>query len=79
MSQLERFARERGYSTSQLAIAWTLAQRGGDVAIVGSRRAAHIEDAMGAPDLRLTGEDLAAIDRIMAGAVPVGGPSPEGP
>jgi aryl-alcohol dehydrogenase-like predicted oxidoreductase len=75
--ELERFARERGHSVSQLAIAWTLARPGVDVAIVGSRRAAHIEDSLAALDLRLSGEDLAAIDRIMTGAVAVGGPSPE--
>jgi aryl-alcohol dehydrogenase-like predicted oxidoreductase len=76
--RLERFARERGHTVSRLAIAWTLARPGVDVAIVGSRRAAHIEDAMGAIELRLTEDDLAAIDRLMAGAVAVGGPSPEG-
>ena len=75
--ELERFARERGRTVSQLAIAWTLAQPGVHVAIVGSRRAAHIEDSLAALDLRLSDEDLAAIDRIMAGAVAVGGPSPE--
>jgi aryl-alcohol dehydrogenase-like predicted oxidoreductase len=48
------------------------------VAIVGSRRAAHIEDAVGAPELRLSEDELAAIDRLMAGAAAVGGPSPDG-
>ena len=77
VQQLERFAAERGHSVSQLAIAWTLARPGVHVAIVGSRRAAHIEDSLGALELRLTSEDLAAIDRIMVDAVEVGGPSPE--
>jgi aryl-alcohol dehydrogenase-like predicted oxidoreductase len=75
--QLERFAAEHGHSVSQLAIAWTLARPGVHVAIVGSRRAAHIEDSLGALELRLTAEDLAAMDRIMVDAVEVGGPSPE--
>jgi aryl-alcohol dehydrogenase-like predicted oxidoreductase len=75
--QLERFARERGHTVSQLAIAWTLARPGVDVAIVGSRRTAHIDESLGALDLRLTAEDLEAIDGIMAGAEEVGGPSPE--
>jgi aryl-alcohol dehydrogenase-like predicted oxidoreductase len=76
--ELERFARERGHSVSQLAIAWTLARPGVDAAIVGSRRAAHIEEAVGALDLDLGVEDLAAINGIMAGAVAVDGPSPDG-
>jgi aryl-alcohol dehydrogenase-like predicted oxidoreductase len=76
--ELERFARERGHSISQLAIAWTLARPGVDVAIVGTRRPEHIEQALGALELHLSAEDLSAIDRIMAGSVAVGGPSPEG-
>jgi aryl-alcohol dehydrogenase-like predicted oxidoreductase len=75
--ELERFGRERGHSVSRLAIAWALARPGVDVAIVGSRRAAHIEDSIAALELRLSSEDLAAIDGIMTGAVAVGGPSPE--
>ena len=75
--QLERLASERGRSVSQLAVAWVLAQPGVHVAIVGSRRAAHIEGSLAALELRLTAEDLAAIDHIMVDAVAVGGPSPE--
>jgi aryl-alcohol dehydrogenase-like predicted oxidoreductase len=75
--ELERWAAERGHSVSQLAIAWTLAHPAVDVAIVGARRPAHIEDSVGAADVELAPEDLAEIDRIMAGAVTVAGPSPE--
>jgi aryl-alcohol dehydrogenase-like predicted oxidoreductase len=75
--ELERFARDRGHTVSQLAIAWTLAQPGVHVAIVGSRRAAHIEDSVTALELQLTDDDLAAIDGVMTGAVAVGGPTPE--
>jgi aryl-alcohol dehydrogenase-like predicted oxidoreductase len=41
--ELDGFARERGRSVSQLAIAWTLANPAVDVAIVGARRAIHID------------------------------------
>jgi aryl-alcohol dehydrogenase-like predicted oxidoreductase len=74
---LERFAGELGYAVSQVAIAWTLANPAVDVAIVGSRRAAHIEDSVGALRLELGAEELAEIERIMTGRVPVAGPSPE--
>ncbi len=77
VAELERFAQERGCSVSQLAIAWTLAHPAVQVAIVGSRSAAHIEESLGALEVQLSGEDLAEIDRIMAGAVSVAGPSPE--
>jgi aryl-alcohol dehydrogenase-like predicted oxidoreductase len=75
--ELEGWAAERGHTVSQLAIAWTLAHPAVDVAIVGARRPAHIEDSVGAADVELTEEDLAEIDRIMTGAATVAGPSPE--
>jgi aryl-alcohol dehydrogenase-like predicted oxidoreductase len=75
--ELDRLARERDRTVSELAIAWTLASPAVDVAIVGARRATHIEDSVGAADFELSAEDLAEIDRIMAGAVTVAGPSPE--
>src|SRR3954453_9461383 len=69
--ELERFARERGHTVGQLAIAWTLAHPAVDVAIVGSRRAAHIEESAGALEVELGDDDLAEIERIMTGAVSV--------
>jgi aryl-alcohol dehydrogenase-like predicted oxidoreductase len=47
------------------------------VAIVGARRANHIEDSIAAVDISLSSADLAEIDKIMATATPVAGPSPE--
>ncbi|MEA2215689.1 MAG: hypothetical protein QOK19_1250 [Solirubrobacteraceae bacterium] len=78
VDELAQFARERGHSVSQLAIAWTLANPAVDVAIVGSRRASHIADSVGALDLRLSPADMSEIDELMSGAVAVAGPSPEG-
>jgi aryl-alcohol dehydrogenase-like predicted oxidoreductase len=74
---LEKFAADRGISVSQLAIAWTLANPAVHVAIVGARRAEHIQDSLAAADLSLSSSDLAEIDTIMATATPVAGPSPE--
>jgi len=48
-----------------------------DAAIVRARHSTHIEDSVRAAELRLHDIDLAEIDAIMAGAVSVGGPSPE--
>src|SRR5215210_1037767 len=59
--ELEVFARERGHTVSQVAIAWTLAHPAVDVAIVGSRRTAHIEDSAGALKVRLGAEELGEI------------------
>ena len=74
---LESFARERSHSVTELAVAWTLAQPGVHVAIVGARRPDQIEGSASAGDISLSDDDLREIDRIMAGAVQVGGPSPE--
>ena len=48
------------------------------VAIVGSRTPAHLQESLSALDLTLSQGDLAEIDSIMAAAVQLGGPSPEG-
>ncbi|MFE7802696.1 hypothetical protein [Nocardia sp. NPDC057440] len=47
------------------------------VAIVGARGADHVRDSVGAADVALSADDLDEIDKIMAGATPVAGPSPE--
>ena len=75
--RLEQLASELGTTVSALAIAWTLAHPAVDAAIVGARHAAHIEDSVGAAELRLGDADLAEINAMLDGAVTVGGPSPE--
>jgi aryl-alcohol dehydrogenase-like predicted oxidoreductase len=77
VAALERFAQERGYSVGRLAIAWTLANPAVNVSIVGARSIEHIDDSLGALDIRLAADDLREIERIMAGTVPVAGPTPE--
>ena len=75
---LQRFASEElGTSVAQLAVAWTLANPAVQVAIVGARAAQHIEEAITATELHLGDDALAHIDRIMAGATPFIGPSPD--
>lgn len=76
--ELKRFAADKGVSLPQLAVAWTLANPAVDVAIVGARRPDHIEGTAPAADVDLSPDDLAEIEKIMQGAVAVGGPSPEG-
>lgn len=75
---LRTFAEERGVTVSQLAIAWTLANPAVHVAVVGARRADHVEDSLAAADMVLDDADLDEIDKITAWATPLGGPSPEG-
>ena len=58
VDRLSEFARERGHTVSQLAIAWTLAHPAVQVAIVGSRSAEHIEESLGALEIELTSDDM---------------------
>jgi aryl-alcohol dehydrogenase-like predicted oxidoreductase len=78
VDKLALFAADKGISVSQLAIAWTLAQPGVHVAIVGARKPANIEASLAAADVELTSDDLAEIDRLTADAVQIEGASPEG-
>ena len=78
VAALGRFAADRGATIAQLAVAWVLAHPAVQVAIVGSRTPAHLQESVGAVNLTLSQGDLAEIDSIMAAAVPLGGPTPEG-
>jgi aryl-alcohol dehydrogenase-like predicted oxidoreductase len=79
VDRLKRFAAEQlGCSVAQLAVAWTLANPAVHVAIVGARHPRHIEESLAAAELSLGEADMEQIDRIMAGSVATGGPTPEG-
>jgi aryl-alcohol dehydrogenase-like predicted oxidoreductase len=74
---VEEFAADRGITVSQLAVAWTLANPAVHVAIVGTRRASHVDDSLGAVRVSLSDSDLDEIDTIMSSATPLSGPRPE--
>jgi aryl-alcohol dehydrogenase-like predicted oxidoreductase len=57
----------------QLALAWLLHQHPAVVAIPGSRTPAHIDENLAAARIDLDDDTLAALDRLLAAAVPVGG------
>lgn len=78
VDRLSELAAARGYSVSQLAIAWVLAQRGVHVAIVGARSARNIENSLAAADIDLNADDLAEIERLTADAISIEGAAPEG-
>lgn len=64
-------ADKHGVSKAQIALAWLLAQGDDIVPIPGTKRRATMEDSVGAVDVTLTADDLAAIDA----AAPKGGTS----
>ena len=78
VDRLKRFAAEElGCSVAQLAVAWTLANPAVNVAIVGARHPKHIQDSLAGAELSLSQAHLEQVDGIMAGSLPIGGPSPE--
>jgi aryl-alcohol dehydrogenase-like predicted oxidoreductase len=75
--QLGELATSLGVSLPRLAVAWTLSHPAVDVALIGARRPGQLDETVAASGLELSEETLAAIDRILADAAPVRGPSPE--
>ena len=64
VARLEAIAAAKGRTASQVALAWLLAQ-GDDVApIPGTKRRSRLEENVGAADVELTADDLAAIDAV---------------
>jgi aryl-alcohol dehydrogenase-like predicted oxidoreductase len=59
---LAGLAAARNTTRSQLAIAWVLARGEHIVPVIGARTRAQLDDALAALDLRLTADDLAAIE-----------------
>jgi aryl-alcohol dehydrogenase-like predicted oxidoreductase len=78
VERLKTVAQQRGITLAQLAVAWTLAHPAVQVTIIGARRPIHLEESAAAADIEFTAEDLAAIDAVLADAIPVWGPHPEG-
>jgi aryl-alcohol dehydrogenase-like predicted oxidoreductase len=59
---LAKIAKARGISVVQLAIAWVLARGEDIVPLIGARTRARLKEALGALDVVLSKDDLAAID-----------------
>jgi aryl-alcohol dehydrogenase-like predicted oxidoreductase len=73
VDELARFAKEKGCTAAQLALAWVLAQGDHIVPIPGTKRPAYVEENAAAVDLTLSPSDIARIERI----VPKGGAAGE--
>jgi aryl-alcohol dehydrogenase-like predicted oxidoreductase len=68
VEELRQIAAARGATVAQLAVAWVLAQgraRGDIVALVGARRPQRIAEALPAAGLKLTDEELTAIEQAV--------------
>ena len=68
VEKLRAIAEARGATVAQVAIAWVAAQGPDIVPLIGARRRDRLTEALGALAIRLSAEDLAAIEA----AVPLG-------
>lgn len=63
---LTPIAAAKGVSVAQIAIAWLLHQPVVTSVIIGAKRLDQLDDNIAAVDVRLTADELAAIDRVSA-------------
>jgi aryl-alcohol dehydrogenase-like predicted oxidoreductase len=63
---LKDFAPGKNATPAQLSLAWLLARKPFIVPIPGTRNPDHLIENLGAIDVRLTAEDLRAIDTAVA-------------
>jgi aryl-alcohol dehydrogenase-like predicted oxidoreductase len=66
--RLAEVAADKGVSLGQLAIAWILREEAVSCLLTGAKHPHQITEQLGALDVRLTDEDLARIDTILADA-----------
>jgi aryl-alcohol dehydrogenase-like predicted oxidoreductase len=76
VQKLQTLATAKGVTSSQLALAWVLAQ--GVVAIPGTKRRKYLEQNVAAASITLTSQELADIDTIMPVGSAVGAAYPAG-
>jgi aryl-alcohol dehydrogenase-like predicted oxidoreductase len=65
VEQLRGVAEAKGVTVAQLAIAWVLARGADIVPIVGARTRNRLAEALGALDVEVSSDDLAAIERAI--------------
>ncbi len=62
IGEVERIANERGVKMAQVALAWVCAQPGITSPIVGVSRIGQLDDALGALDVELSADEMAALE-----------------
>ena len=72
VDKIRRIAEDKGCTPGQLALAWVLAQGDDIVPIPGTKRVTYLEENVGAADVELTADDLAALDAAVPREAVVG-------
>ena len=77
VARVGELAKAKKCTTTQLALAWVLAQGDDIVPIPGTKRRTYLEENLGALDVTLTEEDLAQIDAVAPKGAAAGTRYPE--
>lgn len=77
VEKIEQIAQSKNITTSQLALAWVLAQGGDIVPIPGTKRVKFLEQNAEAADVILSQEELAAIEEVFPKNAAAGSRYPE--
>jgi aryl-alcohol dehydrogenase-like predicted oxidoreductase len=72
VDEVRSLAKSKGCSPAQLALAWVLAQGEHIVPIPGTRRVRNLEENLGALEVRLDAEELAAIETVFPAGITAG-------
>ena len=77
VEKINKMAIEKGCTSSQLAIAWVLAQGEDIITIPGTKRIKYLEENIASENIVLTNEELISIDAIMPVGIVSGTRYPE--
>jgi aryl-alcohol dehydrogenase-like predicted oxidoreductase len=77
VARIQALAADKGCTSSQLALAWVLAQGPDILPIPGTRRIRNLDENLGALDVTLTRADLANIERVFPASAVSGFRYPE--
>ena len=72
VTTLEQIAAQRGATAAQLAIAWVLSRGTDIIPLIGTKRPGRLAEALGALELKLTAEELAAIEAAVPASAVAG-------
>jgi aryl-alcohol dehydrogenase-like predicted oxidoreductase len=72
VAKIEQLAQEKNCTPAQLALAWVLAQGDDIVPIPGTKKRSRLNENLGTVDVKLTKEDLDAIDKVAPHGVAAG-------
>ena len=62
---LDTVARRHGATRVQIALAWLLASSPSILMIAGTSKVAHLEENLGAGQIKLSGEDMVELDKLV--------------